>query len=227
MNFLHFMKTWFGIPILVLILTGCTFWGEERTKTFNAQDVTEENTLSYGSVFVKVNPDLKYMNVSGSIKVEIQGKSSGPTKREFHIFTRPGLENMVLIETHTRNLFHPFQQPQDLMKDMKTIQKGRKPIDGKIWDVYVRALPEFPEQILSAARQKGVAVKQYRCGLEIGARRLINSQNRIYVSYIKGLDDCQGLPLNDSVLNDQQMQMIREFANQFDANITISDRSGG
>jgi hypothetical protein len=206
---------------------GCGLYGEERTKTFTSRYVTEENDIYYGSVHVKVNPALKYMNVSGSIKVEIQGQASNLTKREFHIFTRPGLENMVLVETNTRNLFHPFQQPQDLMKDMQTIQKGKKPIDGKTWDVYVRALPEFPEQILSAAKQKGVLVKQYRCGLEIGARRLINSQYRIYVSYIKGFDDCQGLPQNDGLLSDSQLKMIREFSQQFDANITIFDQSGG
>jgi hypothetical protein len=220
------MKTFLCILLIIQLLAGCTLWGEERDKTFNAQDVTEENTISYDSVTVTVNPDLKYMIVSGNIDVQLQGQSGGPTKREFHIFARPGLANMVLVETHSRNMFKPFQQPQDLTQNMKTIQKGRKPIDGKTWDVYIRALPDFPQQILSAAEQKGVRVKQYECGLEIGLRRLINSQHRIYVSYIKGLDDCQRLPQNDSILNDQQRRMIREFANQFEANVSISDKSG-
>jgi hypothetical protein len=220
------MKTIFNIFLIIHLLAGCTFWGEERSKTFNALDVTEENTVSFGSVIVTVNPDQKYMNLSGNIDVQIQGQSGGPTKRKFHVFARPGLANMVLIETHRRNMFNPFQQPQDLTKDMKTIQKGRKPIDGKTWDVYIRALPDFPEQILNAAEQKGVRIKQYECGLEIGVRRLINSQHRIYVSYIKGLDDCQGLPLNDSLLSDKQRRMIREFTNQFEANVAILDKSG-
>ena len=188
--------------------------------------VTEENTVFYNSVIVTVNPALKYMRVSGDIDVQIQGQSGGPTKREFHIFARPGLTDMVLVETHSRNMFNPFQPPQDLTKDMKTIQKGRKPIDGKTWDVYIRALPEFPEQISNAAEQKGVRVKQYECGLEIGVRRLIDSQHRIYVSYIKGVDDCQGLPFNESLLNDKQRRMIREFTNQFEANVFITDKSG-
>jgi hypothetical protein len=133
---------------------------------------------------------------------------------------------MVLIETHRRNIFNPFQQPQDLTKDIKAIQKGRKPIDGKTWDVFIRALPDFPEQILSVAEQKGIRIKQYECGLEIGARRLINSQHRIYVSYIKGFDECQGLPLNNSLLSDKQRGMIKEFTNQFETNVSISEKSG-
>jgi hypothetical protein len=217
------LKTCWRISIAVLILAGCAFFGEQRKETFNAQNVTKDYELDYGSVHVKVNPALKYMNVSGRIKIEIRGHSSDLTKREFHLFARPGLENMVLIETNTRNIFNPFQQPQDLIKDMQTIQQGKKRIDGKMWDVYVRALPEFPEQILSAARQQGVQIKQYPCGLEIGARRLINSQMRIYVSYIKGFDDCRGLPQNDGTLSDRQLKMIREFSRQFDKNITISN----
>ena len=220
------MKKLFITSLTALLLASCTFWGEKRTKTFNARDLTEDNTIFYDSVIVTVNPNLKYKKVSGNVDVQIQDQSGGPTKREFHIFARPGLANMVLVETHSRNVFNPFQQPQDLTKKMKTIQKGRKPIDGKTWDVYIRALHEFPEQILSATAQKGVGVKQYECGLEIGVRRLLNSQHRIYVSYIKGLDDCQDIPLNGSILSDQQRQMIREFADQFEANVSISDRSG-
>ena len=220
------MKTWQSIPIAVLILMGCVLWGEERVKTFTARDASEENVFSYGSVYVKVNPDLKYTNVSGNIKIEIMGKLSTPTKRDFHIFIRPGLDNMVLIETHTRSHPHTFEQHQDLTKNMTTIQKGKKPIDGKIWDVYTRAHPRFPEQILSAVRQEGIRIEPYRCGLEIGVVRVINRFNRIYVRYIKGFDDCQGLPQNGSILSDEQIRLIREFAKQFDENITISDQSG-
>ena len=220
------MKKLFITLLITHLLAGCTFWGEKRTKTFNARDVTEENTILYESVKVTVNPDLNYKKVSGNIDVQIQGLSGGPTKREFHIFARPGLANMVMVETHSRNVFNPFQPPHDLTQNMKTIQKGRKPIDGKTWDVYIRALSEFPEQILSAAEQKDIRVKQYDCGLEIGARRVINSQHRIYVSYIKGIDDCQDLPLNNSILNEKQRRMIREFTSQFEANVSISDNSG-
>lgn len=220
------MKTWLSIPVIVLILMGCSLYGEERKKTFTSRYVTEENAFSYGSVYVKVNPALKYMNISGNIKIEIMGKVSTPTKKDFHIFTRPGLNNFVLIETHTRSHPHTFEVPQDLTKNMKTIQKGRKSIDGKIWDVYIRAHPQFPEQILSAVRQKGIRIKPYRCGLEIGVGRVINRYNRIYVSYIQGLDDCKELPQNDAVLSNHQLQMVREFVNQFETNITISDQSG-
>jgi hypothetical protein len=221
------MKTWLSIPVIVFVFLGCVFFGEERVKTFTARDVTEENVFSYGSVFVRINPDLHYLKISGDITVEIMGKLNTPTQKQFHIFTRPELNRIVLIETHTRKHPHTFEQQQNLTKNMATIQKGKKPIDGRIWDVYVRAHPRFPEQILSAVRQKGIQIPQYRCGLEIGVGRVINRFNRIYVSYLEGVDACNGLPQNGSVLSDIQIQMIREFANQFDANITISDQSGG
>lgn len=220
------MKTWLSIPIVMLILMGCVFWGETREKTLTARQVTEENVFSYGSVSVKLNPDLKYMNISGNIKIEIMGKVSSPTKREFHLFFHSGLDNIVFIETHTRHHPHTFDQSRDITKKMVTIQKGKKTIDGKTWDVYVRSHPQFPEQILSVARQKGVRMKKYSCGLEIGVARVINRYNRIYISYIKGINDCKALPQNGSVLSDKQIRMIREFANQFDENITISDQSG-
>lgn len=220
------MKTWQSIPIIVLVLTGCVFFGETREKTLSAHQVTEKNVFSFGSVSVKVNPDLRYMNISGNITIEIMGKVSTPTKREFHIFTRPGTDNIVFIETHTRSHPHTFDQLQDLTKKMAAIQKGRKPIDGKTWDVYIRSHPQFPEQILSVVKQKGIRIKQYRCGLEVGVARVINPNNRIYISYFRGVDDCQGLPQNGSVLSDSQMQMIRKLTHQFEENITISDQSG-
>ena len=220
------MKTWLSIPIVMLILMGCVFWGETREKTLTARQVTEENVFSYGSVSVKLNPDLKYMNISGNIKIEIMGKVSTPTKREFHLFSHSGIDNIVFIETHTRYNPNTFDHSRDLTKKMVTIQKGKKTIDGKTWNVYVRSHPQFPEQILSVARQKGVRMKKYSCGLEIGVARVINRYNRIYISYIKGVNDCEALPQNGSVLSDKQIRMIREFANQFDENITISDQSG-
>ena len=82
-----------------------------------------------------------------------------------------------------------------------------------------------PEQILSAVSQKGIRIDKYRCGLEIGVARVINRYNRIYISYFRGVDDCQGLPHNGSVLSGSQIRMIREFAGQFDKNIAITDRS--
>ena len=209
----------------MLIFTGCTFWGETREKTLTARQVTEKNEFSYGAVSVKVNRELNYMNISGDIKVEIMGKVSTPTKREFHIFARSGSDNIVFIETHTRDDPHTFDQGKDLTKKMNTIQKGKKTIDGKTWEVYIRSHPQFPEQILSAVRQKGIRLDKYRCGLEIGVARAINRYNRIYVSYFKGVDDCQGLPRNGSVLSSSQLRLIREFAGQFDKNITITDQS--
>ena len=220
------MKKTLILLILLPLVGGCTFWGEERTKTFDAREVSDENTVSFASATVSVNPDLRYKNISGNVNVAIQGRSDGPTKREFHIFTRPGLSNTVLIETHSRNIFKPFGEHQDLMKDMKTIQKGKKRIDGKAWDVYIRSLYDFPEQIIAAAEQQGVSIKKFTCGLEIGARRMLDRQHRIFVSYIKGDDDCEALPMNESLLSDQQMQMIRDFVDEFEANVTISDKSG-
>ena len=220
------MKIWLSIPIVMLTFLGCTWWGETREKTLTARRVTEENVFSYGSVFVQINPDLEYVDISGDIKIEIMGKVSTPTKREFHIFTRPGIDNIVFIETHTRSNPHTFDQAQEITKKMVTIQKGTKSIDGKTWEVYIRSHPQFPEQILSAAQQKNIRTKQYRCGLEIGVARVINRYNRIYVSYFMGVDDCQGLPRNGSVLSTRQIQMIRKFTRQFEENITISDQSG-
>lgn len=219
------MKKWLRIAVIMPILLGCVFWGEKREKIFTAQQATKDNVFSYGSVFVKVNPDLKYMNISGNIRIEINGKVSTPTKRKFHLFTRPGINDIVFIETHTRSNPHTFDQLQDVTKNMDVIQKGRKPIDGKTWDVYIRSHPRFPEQILRAAEQKGVRIDKYRCGLEIGVARVINRYNRIYISCIKGINDCKSLPQNGDSLSDRQIRMIRQFSKQFDENITISDQS--
>jgi hypothetical protein len=219
------MKVWLRVPIVILIFAGCSFWGETREKTLTARQITEENDFSYGAVSVKFNPDLKYMNISGNIKIGIMGNVSTPTKREFHIFARSGLDNIVFIETHTRNNPHTFDQTKDLTKNMNTIQKGKKTIDGQLWEVYIRSHPQFPEQILSVVRQKGIRLDTYRCGLEIGVARVINRYNRIYISYFKGIDDCQGLPRNGSVLSSNQIRLIREFAGQFDKNIAITDQS--
>jgi len=211
--------------IIVAVIAGC-LGNEQREKTFTARRVTEDNIFSYGSVTVKVNPDLQYTTISGSTDLKIDGIPDTVTKREFHIFTRSDSNKIVLIETHTRSLPHTFQLPHDdLTQKMAAIQKGKKSIDGKRWEVYIRALPEFPEQILSAVRQKGISIEPYRCGLEIGAGRIINRFNRIYVSYIMGVNECRELPQNGSVLNEPQLRMVREFAAQFDENITISDKS--
>ena len=75
------MKIWLSIPIVMLTFLGCTWWGETREKTLTARRVTEENVFSYGSVFVQINPDLEYVDISGDIKIEIMGKVSTPTKR--------------------------------------------------------------------------------------------------------------------------------------------------
>ena len=211
--------------MIMLTFISCVFWGEEREKTFTARQISDENVFSYGSVYVKVNPELGYTNISGNIKVEIMGELSKPTKREFHIFARPGIDKLVLIETHTRTQPHTFDPHRDITKKMSTIQKGKKPVDGRTWDVYVRSHPQFPEQILDAVRQKGILMKRYRCGLEIGAARVINRYNRIYVSYIKGFEECREVPQNNSVLSNDQIRLIREFANEFEENITISDQS--
>jgi hypothetical protein len=213
-----------SILVATLMLAGCTFWGIEEEKTFTAQHVSRENVFSFASVTVEVNPDLKYQNISGDVKIEIFGKLSTPTRRAFHIFTRPGLNKVVFIETHTRNYPHTFEVPQDLTKNMSTIQKGKKTIDGKIWYVFVRAHPEYPEQILSAVRQQGIRIESYGCGLEIGVARVIDRFNRIYISYLKGINECRGLPQNNSLISDRQLKMIRELASQFDENISISDQ---
>jgi hypothetical protein len=220
------MKKWILICAAVLMVSGCQLFGEDRVKTFTARQVTEENVLSYGSVYVKVKPDLEYSNVSGDIVVEVMGRKDGPSKKEFHIFARSGSNRIVFIETHSRNHPNTFIENRDLTKYMEAIQKGTKFIDGKTWAVYVRALPEFPAQILSAVRQKGIEIESFQCGLEIGVARTINLQNRIYINYIRGEKECAQLPTNDGALNNRQMQLVREFAAEFDANISISDQSG-
>lgn len=219
------MKGWVCAGIAVLIISGCRLFGEDRVKTFSARRVTEDNVLSYGPVFVKVNPDLQYSNVSGDIKVEIMGKLDKPTRKEFYIFTRSGSNQMVFIETHTRNHPHTFEANRDPTKNMAAIQKGAKNIDGKPWSSYVRALPEFPEQILNAVRQEGLRIESFRCGLDIGVAKTVNRFNRIYISYIRGEKECEKLPRNGGVLDDRQIRLIRDFAAQFDANVTISDQS--
>jgi hypothetical protein len=213
--------------LMAVVILGCLM-KEEPVKTFTAVQVTKDNIFSYGSVAVKVNPNLELLNISGTIKKAETGVPNDPTIRDFYIFTRPGSDKIVLIETNTRGNQNPFQLPQDeLMKYIPVIQKGQKPIDGRLWEIYIRALSEFPEQISSAVRQKGIRIEPYRCGLEIGAGKALDRFHRIYIKYIKGVDKCQTLPQNGGVLSDEQLQSIRELANQFDENITISDQSGG
>ncbi|MEJ2165149.1 MAG: hypothetical protein P8X90_06445 [Desulfobacterales bacterium] len=211
--------------LLALIIMGCVM-KEEPVKTFTARQVTEDNIFAYASVAVKVNPRLDYLKISGTVEKEVKGVSNDPTTREFYLFARFGSDEVVLIETHTRDVQNPFQLPQDeLLKNVPVIQKGRKPIDGKSWEIYIRALSAYPEQILNAVRQKGIMIEQYRCGLEIGAGRVLDRFHRIYIKYIQGQTDCQTLPQNGSVLSDDQVRFIRELAGQFDKNITISDQS--
>lgn len=220
------MRTLLYILIFVSI-AGC-LEKEKPVKTFTTRHVNADNVYSISSVKVKIKPDFNYFNISGNVTKELKGVSDGITKREFHIFTRPGQNKIVLIETHTRSNPHTFRLPQDdLTKKMAVIQKGKKTIDGKTWEIYIRALPEFPKQILSAARQKGISIEQYRCGLEIGVAKAIDRFNRIYIRYIKGVKECKTLPQNGSILGDEQIRIIRVFANQFDENITIYDQSGG
>ena len=70
-------------------------------------------------------------------------------------------------------------------------------------------------------------MEPFPCGLEIGAAKVIDRFHRIYVRYIQGVNECETLPQNGGVLSDAQLQAIRELAEQFDENVTISDRSGG
>ena len=51
--------------LMVAVIAGC-LGPEQRAKTFSARRVTEDNIFSYGSVTVKVNPDLQYTTISGS-----------------------------------------------------------------------------------------------------------------------------------------------------------------
>jgi hypothetical protein len=213
--------------LLALIITGCVM-KDEPVKTFTAHRIAEDNILAYASAAVKVNPHLDYLKISGTVDKEKKGVSNDPTIREFYLFARSGSDEVVLIETHTRGVQNPFQLPQDeLLKNVPVIQKGRKPIDGKSWEVYIRALSKYPEQILSTLRQKGIMVEQYRCGLEIGVGKVLDRFHRIYIKYIQGQTDCRTLPQNGGILNDEQMRSIREFSNEFDENITIFDQSGG
>jgi hypothetical protein len=215
-----------GLILVAAIISGC-LTNAEPVKIFTASGVTEDNGLTFGTVVVHVNPELDYFNISGTVQKEVIGVSNDLTQRKFYLFTHPGSDKMVLIETNTRGHSHPFRLPQDdVFKNMPVIQKGSKPIDGKPWGIYLRALPDFPEQIFSAAGQKSIRIERYGCGLEIGVGKVIDRFHRIYIKYIKGLTDCRTLPQNGGVLSESQLRSIREFAGQFDENITISDQSG-
>ncbi len=208
--------------LLTVIILGCTA-KEDHLKTFTARQVTEDNDFSYGSVQVKINPKINYLNISGTIKKKKNW--ADPTKREFHIFTSPGINKIVLIEIYTRDRPHAFQASEGskLMENMAVIQGGSKLVAGKTWELYTRALPEFPEYILSAISQRGISTEPYRCGLEIGVARELDRFTRIYISYIKGIEDCQSLPQNGSNLSNDQLKLMQDFADQFDENITISE----
>jgi hypothetical protein len=216
-----------GFILVAAVIAGCLM-NTEPVKIFTASGVVKDNSFTFAAVAVHVNPDLDYFNISGTVKKEVLGVSNDLTQREFYLFARPGSDKMVLIETQTRGQSHPFRLPQDdVFINMPVIQSGSKPIDGKPWAIYVRALPEFPEQIISAAEQKGIHIKRFACGLEIGVGKVVDRYHRIYIKYIMGRTDCQTLPQNGGVLSEAQLRTIREFSGQFDENITISDQSGG
>jgi len=218
------MRKLAGIMTAVIIV-GCAIKEQPATTVTDSQ--IEDNVFSYGSITVKVNPELAYYDVTKSMAINTKREADIVTRKEFHIFTRAGANKLVLIETHTRSSPHTFQQSiHNLTHKMAVIQKGNKPIDGNIWEVYIRALPKFPEQIITAVRAKGIRFEPYGCGLEIGICRVISRFRRIYVSYIEGSNNCSELPQNGGVLSDQQIQMIRKFSNQFDENITIAVTGG-
>ena len=96
---------------------------------------------------------------------------------------------------------------------------------GQIWEVYTRS--EFPENIVSATKQKGIQIEPFSCGLEIGVARELDRFSRIFISYIEGLKECRKLPQNGGHLNDAQIRLLQDFVSRFDENITITDRSEG
>ena len=209
-----------NVILMMLFIVSCAV-KEEPLKTFTAEQVTDSNVFSFVSVTVKVNPNLNYSDISGSIKK--RKKWQDPTKREFHMFASPMENKIVLIETHTRTQPDSFQSSRgELTKNKEVIQRGSKLIAGETWELYTRSLPEFDEYILNAFSQKKIRMEQYRCGLEIGIAREIDRFNRIYVRYIKGMEQCQSLPQNGSILNDEQLRLMRVFAGELEETITVS-----
>ena len=179
----------------------------------------------FASINVNVHPDLDH-HISGPIKKA--KRWDDPTKRAFSIFTHPGLNRIVLIETHSRRLPDSFQATQDrLFKHKVVIQKGSKRIAGQTWEIYTRTLYEFPENIISAIKQKGIRMESYSCGLEMGVARELDRFSRIFIHYIEGLKDCQTLPQNGSHLDNAQIRLLQDFVSRFDENITITDRLEG
>ena len=211
---------------LVILIISAVFLGcaptNKPVKTYTSLKVSEENVLSFASVDVIVHPELD-QQISGHIKKD--KKWDDPTKREFHIFTHPGTSKIVLIETHSRRLPNSFQASQDrLFKHKAVIQKGSKHMAGQTWEVYTRALSEFPENVVSAIKQKGIRMGSYSCGLELGVARELDRFSRIFISYIEGLKECQTLPRNGSHLNNAQIRFLQDFVSRFDENITITNR---
>jgi hypothetical protein len=214
----------FVIILISTVFFGCTTT-DKPLKKFTSSQVIEDNVLSFASVEVNVHPELNY-NISGHI--EKDKRWSDPTNREFNIFTHPGVNKIVVIETHSRRLPNSFQSSHSILIQHKAvIQKGSKPIDGNTWEVYTRALSDFPEYILSAIKQKGIRIEPYSCGLEMGVARELNRFSRIYVSYIEGVEKCRILPQNGNHLNGSQIRLMQNFVSRFEDNITITDRSDG
>ena len=75
--------------------------------------------------------------------------------------------------------------------------------------------------------QEGISIERYGCGLGIGVGKVVDRFHRIHIKYIRGRTDCHTLPRNGGAISESQLRSIREFAGQFDENITISDKSGG
>ena len=214
----------FIIFIITAVFFGCTTT-TEPVKTYTASKVSKENVLSFASVDVFVHPDL-YHHISGRIKKEKAWDD--PTRRDFSIFTHPGMNRIVLIETHSRRLPDSFQAAQDrLFKHKVVLQKGSKRMAGQTWEVFTRSFYEFPENIIGPIKQEGIRMESYSCGLEMGVARELDRFSRIFISYIEGLKECQTLPPNASHLNNAQIRLLQDFVSRFDENITISDRSEG
>ena len=210
--------------LIAVFAIGCTVNGKP-VDTGSYGQVTSGNVFTYGPAIVIVNPDFEYFRTSERLNLKAEDWVDSNAKKEYHIFAEPNLTKGVIIITLTiRNTLTHWRSNQDLMKNIEAIEKEKTKIDDKTYHCCIRAFSKFPEPMLSAIKERGKDVENFRCGLEKAACRVLSRFKLMCVHYIEELYDCSGISNHSHLIGDKQKKVIQEFAKRFDENITISHK---
>jgi hypothetical protein len=210
---------WF-LPLLVLV--GCTTKGGPFESGSYCQ-VTNDNVLTYGPAAVKVNPSFEYLKTSERLELLAEDVVDANVKKEYHMFAMEDFDKGVVIVTQTmRNPQTFWRHDFDMYQNVKAIDKGKIEIDKNSYYSGIRYFDRFPQPMLAAFEKKGINVEKFRCGLEKGVCRALNRFKMMCVYYVERLSDCHGLSNDSNLISDQQRKSVREFADRFNKNITIT-----